>query len=66
MNADKTSDGEYSQQWAELRALHRRLFMYSAAAAIVVVLALLTMFAPEKSGSAFGIGLAIAWGGSLS
>jgi hypothetical protein len=66
MNTDKTSDGEYSEQWAELRALHRRLFWYSAAAAtIVMVLAALTMFASEKSGGAFGIGLAIAWAAIL-
>jgi hypothetical protein len=52
MNADKTLDGEYSEQWAALRGLRRRLLTLAVAGAAIALLAPVSRFLPGSLGDA--------------
>lgn len=54
-------DGEYSQEWAELRRLRRRWLTLAVAGAAIIVLVPFSRLAPGRLGSAVGVGLFIAW-----
>ena len=55
-------DGEYSQEWAELRRLRRRvLTVVFAAMAVFALVPLTTALARQSVAKIFGLGLFAAW-----
>src|SRR5215475_2540540 len=53
--------GEYSQEWAELRRLRRRVFIVALAGVLVLALVNLLHFLPHGVSKVLGFGLFAAW-----
>jgi hypothetical protein len=58
-------EGDYSQEWAELRRMRRRVVTVVFSGAAVFVLVPLTRLAPRGIGNALGLVLLAAWGALL-
>jgi hypothetical protein len=54
-------EGEYSQEWAELRRLRRRVLTVVFGGATVFALVPLSRFAPQRAANALGFALFAAW-----
>ena len=54
-------DGEYSQEWAELRKLRRRIFRVAIAGAAIAALVAVTGAAHGTVATALGVTLFVAW-----
>jgi hypothetical protein len=54
-------DGEYSQEWAELRRLRRRLGVVAVSEMGIFVLVPFARFVPGGLAKALGFGLFAAW-----